>query len=488
MPDVIKHFKNTVSKHTDAPEEFIEAAGYHLVSCTIGRHFIIPNARGVSKTRPNLWFLLSSIPGRFRRSTVQNYHNTAYENAVVEYRTSEKNDTKAEAKEHVQMTFLESGSPEGITDHIQDFDSDCFVIMSHEYGGILNGLRSKTYQAGVRDLLSKLYYGQGGYSYFSTKGQGKSRRFVPPNLYTTMFTGLQDPREYITEDLFKQGLMRRIIMVRLEMDDEKKEKMKENWKPYITDSGKHGGSEVKKLGKSIGKLMSRLQKKRVKMKSRRREKGFKYPHLHIDYMTDAREAINDYSKQFDDAIVDETDLQNMYLQSQGEKLDKLSGVSALSRGNIKKVSGESVVHIEGKDVDRARDFLERITKGWVEIIPEIGTRRIPTSTITDPSEKIVQVVDKNNGVINRTDFLRKVNMLKDDAKPICETLIERGEIYVAKDNGAKRGRKPLYFSTDKEKLKDKLEAPTSEDVSSDYDGRVATLLAKDDAYRLDDLW
>jgi len=487
LVDIITTFENIVSKHTDAPKEFITAAGYHLVSCTLGPHFVIPGARGVNNARPNLWFLLASIPGRFRRSTVQDFHNLAYREAIVEYRKEEMQETREEAIRNSYLTFLESGSPEGIVDHINDFNTDCFVIMSHEYGGILEGLRIKSYQQGIRDLLSKLYYGQGGYQYFSKKGHGETRRYIPEGKYVTMFTGIQDPRSYITEELFKQGLMRRIIVVQLKMTDERKKQLKERWKPYITHPGKHGRDEIEKLGRSIGKLMVRLMKRRKQLVTKRRERDSLYPHLQVDYMPNARENINEYAKTYDDQIIDQTDLQTMYAQSQGEKLDKLAAISAISRGNLRKMDGEPIVIIENSDVERAKAFLEEVTEGWMETIPDIGSRRLPTTTITDPAEKILTAINREGGVIQSSKLLQNTNMMKDEVKAVAITLMERGELFVARDNIGK-GRPPLLFGTNKEQLRRELKAPLREDVGEDYEGPVAVLLGGGDSHRLEDLW
>lgn len=487
MVDIISSFKNIVSEYTDAPPEFITAAGYHLVSCTLGPHFVIPGARGVDSARPNLWFLLASIPGRFRRSTVQDFHNLAYKEAIIEYRKEEMQETREEAVRNSHLTFLESGSPEGIVDHINDFTTDCFVIMSHEYGGILEGLRVKSYQQGIRDLLSKLYYGQGGYQYFSKKGHGESRRYVPEGQYVTMFTGIQDPRSYITEELFKQGLMRRIIVVQLKMTDKRKEQIKKEWKPYITHPGKRGRDEMEALGRNIGKLMVRLMKRRKQLVTKRKERSSLYPHLQIDYITNARENINQYARVYDDQIIDQTDLQTMYSQSQGEKLDKLAAISAISRGNIRKINNEPIVMIENDDVERAKAFLEEITEGWLETIPDIGSRRLPTTTITDPAEKILAVVNKNDGLVKSTKLLQNTNMMKDEVKNVVITLIERGDLFVARDNVG-RGRPPLLFGINKEKLKRALKAPIKEDVKEDYEGPIAILLDENNAYQLEDLW
>jgi hypothetical protein len=65
--DLIDRFKNILIKYSDTPEEFAEAGGYSVISATAGRFF---KSKYEFKGRPNTWIIISSIPGRMRRSTV----------------------------------------------------------------------------------------------------------------------------------------------------------------------------------------------------------------------------------------------------------------------------------------------------------------------------------------------------------------------------------------------------------------------------------
>ena len=77
--NLIDEYVDTVSPSLDAPEVFIKASAYHLVSNLLGRFCASASAPGLSGLRPNAWIIISSIQARGRRSTVANYHNHVYE-------------------------------------------------------------------------------------------------------------------------------------------------------------------------------------------------------------------------------------------------------------------------------------------------------------------------------------------------------------------------------------------------------------------------
>lgn len=80
--DIIDEFKNVVIEYCDSPEVFIESAGYYLVSALLGRFYTCPS---LPHGNPNLWIVISSIPGRCRRSNVQNYTMKVYDKVMRKF-------------------------------------------------------------------------------------------------------------------------------------------------------------------------------------------------------------------------------------------------------------------------------------------------------------------------------------------------------------------------------------------------------------------
>jgi len=159
--NIINEYTKLVMKTCDAPEIFIRASAYYIVSATLGEFFInrlVPKG----SRRPNVWIVLSSIPGRTRRSTVQREAYDTFK-AVV-------------GKENAKQMVIESGTPEGIMDAIEEEPDSPYTIQSTEWGTVMGDMkRSDHYSHGVSSLLSKLYYGEGGRQSLSQRG-GKARK------------------------------------------------------------------------------------------------------------------------------------------------------------------------------------------------------------------------------------------------------------------------------------------------------------------------
>ncbi len=66
MGDLLDDYLNIISEFTDAPDIFLQSCAFHMISTTLGQFFEIYDSH---IRRPNLWFILSSIPGRTRSST-----------------------------------------------------------------------------------------------------------------------------------------------------------------------------------------------------------------------------------------------------------------------------------------------------------------------------------------------------------------------------------------------------------------------------------
>ena len=66
--NVIKAYEEIVEEHTDVPPIYAKAGAYHILSTCIGRFIRFDDWK---LYRPNTWFIVCSIPGRMRRSTIQ---------------------------------------------------------------------------------------------------------------------------------------------------------------------------------------------------------------------------------------------------------------------------------------------------------------------------------------------------------------------------------------------------------------------------------
>ena len=152
--NLIDRYVGITEKYTDAPEMFLRAGGYFLISTLLGSFFNLPD---VKVGRLNVWFILSSIPGRMRRSSVMNYVTFVLKNTLKQFYINQGL-TGDEAEQLYALSQIEDSSPEGLCDAIiegVEHNLMSFCIMSSEFGIVLQRIQSggKHYSSGVDILL-----------------------------------------------------------------------------------------------------------------------------------------------------------------------------------------------------------------------------------------------------------------------------------------------------------------------------------------------
>lgn len=93
--NLIDKYHAIVSKYCDSPKEFITGSAYHIISALPGRFFSSRCIPGQPKTgmKPNVWFIMSSIPGRTRRSALSKYDTYVYRGVSRNFLSDEKSIT-----------------------------------------------------------------------------------------------------------------------------------------------------------------------------------------------------------------------------------------------------------------------------------------------------------------------------------------------------------------------------------------------------------
>lgn len=242
--NLVDEFSDLIRKYFDTPKVFADSAGWAISSALLGPYFfcpMVPKEAGKS----NLFMILSSLPGRFRRSTVLACFDKVYgsvyrtewlDEVTDEYvsgelkkpenkeRSSEeirknlsskqKADIEYRLDEKIDHIIIGEGSLEGMIDHIEEAKSREYIITSREMGGMFQKIFDKnSYENNVGTLLSMLYYGEGFIMHLSSRGGKKGGRRVPPGLFVTMLGGMQEFKLYIGESAIRQGFARRPIIV-----------------------------------------------------------------------------------------------------------------------------------------------------------------------------------------------------------------------------------------------------------------------------------
>ena len=416
--DILEEYENLVKRHLDAPEVFIKASAYHLVSSLMGRFFRCPHIPGHPGLgcRPNTWFIISSIPGRTRRSTVANYATSVYKRSLSTFfqETIPEWANAHEANKKVLDSIIEEGTPEGITDHINISELDAYTIMSSEFGAVLTRINTKDSEVGVSSLLSKLYYGEGGSMMLSQRtktGKEFGKRYIPEGLYVTMFAGMQEPHYYLSPIMIRQGLLRRIMLVYADPSDI------ERWLPPIQTAR---GSVYEELFTPVTHIVEKMKE----YKDYSQENNPQY--IDTSFHPSAERFINRYSKENDDKLKEEVNNFNIYMQGYWEHLTKISMLHAISRDAVRELPGGmgTQLVVSKQDCEKAQEFLDRATKYSRDIISNLSRVDVPIQSAQAPLERVFSVISEAGSTgIQRKDLYRKTNMTARGLQEILNTLL-----------------------------------------------------------------
>ena len=409
--NLIDDYVEIVKRYSDAPRVFVEASAYHNVSALLGRFFRSTNFAGGGDTRPNVWIIISSIPGRTRRSTVAKYSTWVYEKVLRNFFMDTFGLARDKAFFKATSTIIEEGTPEGITDHVEETEMKAFTIQSTEFGSVLQKMSAKDYQLGIATILSKMYSGEGGTMMLSGRNKDKpdSRiRTLPKGLYVTMFCGMQEPSLYITPDMARQGLLRRIIICYCTPEDI------DDWREPLSIGRDNVFTELREL---IDEFKERMVQYRDWSQKRRPYQ------INASFVPKAMDYINGYAKKDDSKLKEESNLYNVYRQSYWEHLAKLSILRSIARDGVKVLGGEHQAVIMLDDVKKAKKFLDESTKHSKEIIFNLGRRDEPLKSSRDPLDRVYQLIKETGKTgIKRSELYRKVNMKAGQMNELIRTL------------------------------------------------------------------
>lgn len=453
--NLIDRFVDIVTPYCDAPEVFIRTGSYHLIASLLGRFCTVPEMP--SGNRPNPWFICSSIPGRTRRSVVLNYVSYVYKGVLIKFykdimdvssedeekdMTEDEIDKLREKKiyEFIDKTIIESGSPEGMMDHLGDAYKkgvDCFAIMSPEFGAVLSSIMQKGYQRGVSTLLSKMKYGESGSAFLSRRGGKKGYRYVPPDLFVTMFATMQEPDQYLTEVQSRQGLLRRLMVTYvktsdLSMDDWEPPLRKErrvvwnNLDVYVDDLY----HKMRQLGGNCWYVEKRADK----------------PAVPVDIL--CYEAINKIAEDMDADLISESSDYNIYRQGYWEQLTELATIHCIGRFNPMEGADGWMFAVGPDDLAAAVALHDDISKNAREMMDSITTTSDDVRTQERTIERIYRFVRRaGKEGISRSELYTRAKYKSIVLDDYIKTLIISDRIYL--DIIITPGRdKTIYIATE----------------------------------------
>lgn len=429
----ITRYVNVISDFYDIPKIFIQASGYHLVSALLGRFFYCPSIPGPA--RPNLWFILSSVPGRMRRSTLQDIDSRIYKGVLSKFWEETKPpklfpEYTGRVDELVSDTIIEEGSAEGIMDHLSDIYKklDCFDIEGSEFGAIFQKMSGNSYEAGVPSLLSKLYSGEGGTMLLS-KRSGLKKRYLPPRLFVTMLVGLQEPEYYITPIMIRQGLMRRVVLINVDKAT--------SYKPLIDDRRFAAAPAINRFIEELTTKMIEFDKIHTTVCASGDE------HILCNLHPTVQDKINEFSRKLDEAVDKEPTNLNIVKQTFGLHLSNLTIIEGILEGTFD--SGTRTLSITESHLDPAYKFLIEATSNYESIIPSLGRKKESIVSYEAPLEMLYEIIaTAGPSGISQSELYSKTKMTEEVLKPLLEALVLAGRIH-SELGPSSGGRPPVIW-------------------------------------------
>jgi len=426
--NIEKSYMNLVTEITDAPETYLWFTLMHISSSCLGKYIVCPlYMRPTSNPwHPNVWIILSGAPGIMRKSTVINLDQYIVSNSFREYyRTKMPKATPDVIEKIIQNIFIETGSPEGLAEHISSTqnDIDIYIMLSHEFGGILRQMTRRDYMEGYAALLSKLWAGE------PHKWHGaKKVRYIKSGLFVTAILGMQKPWLYLDNIMFQQGLMRRVFLIYAEPEDKRK------WLPPLNLKKSVLMDELLAISKELSERMLELE-------SLSPVKAMLTPGV--------LDKINQYARKVESELMQDTDSNwSLYAQSLWDHLVRFSiCLAAIRKRPIKSPTFGYVLTVDDSDVSEAQRWIELTLPRTRQALSFTEAPRVkaPIQTVEGPVDVIYSIISSNGKKgVSTSELLRKTRILKDELKKYIIQLLEEDKV-VAVVHKSGRGRSRLMF-------------------------------------------
>jgi hypothetical protein len=425
--NLVTEFSSILQKYIDSPKIMCDAVSITLSSACLGPLFDSKWVGGYGKC--NIYTLLSSIPGRTRRSSVQKAFDYVFAK-VYKYDIMEQEIDGKELSDEalkilskkvddiVDNLFIESGSKEGIADALvavsgMPYKYLCVVFNSREFGETLqNMFNANSYENGVGTILSRMYYGERCHPRFSTKAKDAKERHIPEGMYVTMMAGMQELKHYLTKDAIKEGLARRTKFVC--------SKGEKHYDP-ISETRSNYYPELDAFAE---KMISRRKYLKQCIKENQEMTSWNNTDL-IDtmLMTDVQEEVNKIAKYDDDNVDTVESNENLINQSNWEHLYRFSLCYAIAENKplMNNPNHPKHIMITMPSLILAKDYLNRVIKSTEGAFDAIDEKKFqPTNTET-AEMSILGIIGKSmpNG-ITANEIRQKSKWSSDDIiKVVC---------------------------------------------------------------------
>jgi len=445
----------------------------HAISATLGMFFKPTNDK---IGRPNVMLIMASPPGITRRSTVLRYHNALVDTALMEYYKRINKISPEDAWKLVNLSKIESGTEAGICDAIieningidvsdgRKIKIDSFRFSSPEYGDTFRKMSTeKDPTAGVDKLLCRLWDGEGYTQRLSQRGRRRDEeehsRFIPDNLYFTMFSSMQEPQQYLKGNrrIVTSGLMRRLkigYVKSQDLDNRHFDLFPPGRIQLIDAKGQLRTLAKKDLVERMVMYHDYLESKRRLYSSVKSEPGnnvFLDVHFHPDVET----KLNKLNQEVEDKVKISKSDYSICKQSDAQHIGKFAMNLAIGEDNWIKARDINSIHypgsmmVEMRHYDKAIQILNIIDKNFEETISGIAiTEKMEEQELL--SDKVERIIRKGGPKgKSHSDLLHALPGLKtDELKEQIETLMKKGVIFLGDYTGDGKKRALVYVHKD----------------------------------------
>ncbi len=393
MSGIVDNFSDILNKYTDAPEIFIKASAYSIVSSTLGPFYNILNARNI---KANLYIVLASPPGLGRRSEVMKLTNLVKETAFKKY--VELKGGELENENFIGAISLESGSPQGLIDDILAYKEKgvfSYCLTSTEFGNAVLKTINKNFRQGFESLLCKLWGGEPHTDSLSHR-EGNVPRYLPRGTYFGIYAGMQKAEHYLDKSMSNSGLLRRLLIASVKGAD------LDAWYPPLGSDNRIIDEELITIGEKIGEKMASFDRVR-----------------NIKLDDDAMHNINkDNFHAENDARNNDENPYYLQRQSYWEQILKISANDSISNNQEK---------ITIDNVKRAVLFVEMATKNMRSILENLLVTELQLERQRN-LDRILKLIRKRKTKREIQQALGPYGVRGNEFQKLINILIEEGKI------------------------------------------------------------
>jgi len=434
-----KMYVDILKRHIDSPDTFIEACAYSIISSTLGRQYSYLHPDTVYPFRPNVFFMLSCIPGRGRRSSVLNNWNYSYKKILASYYEKLANKPGINIEDLIDSTKFSGGSVQGVADHIREaittYGINEFVNFNTEYSATIKLMAPGKYSEGLGFLKCCMYYGEEwseDLSQRKKKEEQKCRRKVPGGLYINSLTGLQEIGKVLHSGISDNGLLRREIIV---YEDEFS---MDTWKPPLRPVGEMPYTIREELNTLSLAIADRMVENERFLKETHKD------FITINLYPSVLDKINAVAR-LDDTKISKRDRQNIDIirQTRWEHIMKLAILEAISRCDVKRrelvgFKPEYYIDVLPEDEVKAFNFLERVHK-FDKVISDALEEKKPYRTRTEPFDEIVDFIASGQEGKTGTEVYNRFHKKYDDLTDLLLNLQRAGRIVYSEERRSTTG-------------------------------------------------